>query len=296
MERVNLAAAVEAFVPAGRPQLKAIMNAPDFKGVIPAAEATALARQTGQSSDELMLSLVLVARAFAYPPISNYHVGATVRTMAGDLILGGNMEFPGLALNMTVHGEQAAVLYARYLGMTNLDAIAVNGTPCGHCRQFLAEINNPEFTVITPQSGRQPLTDALPNPFMPQALGNHDGALDVQTRQLPYPEGRQSELVLAAHQAAQESHAPYSKNWAGVAVKLADGSILAAPYMENVAFNPSVAPLLSVLVAIRMQQRAWPDIREAVLVEAADSLASQAPACRTLLATLGDVRLQHLII
>ena len=283
---------IAQFPPAGRQLLTQIVTAPSFAGVIPAAQAQSLTIQMAISNEELMHLLVPVARCYAYAPISNYHVGTVVRGTSGNLYLGGNLEFPGLSLNQTVHGEQAAVVNARLQGETGLNALAVNGTPCGHCRQFLAEINNPHLLIISPKGGHKELGQVLPNAFMPQALGNQQGLLDPVAPQLHATLESDDPLTQAALQMALQSYAPYSKNWSGLAVQLANGLIIAAPYLESVAFNPTLSPLQNALVALRLRQHDWQDIETAVLVEQA-SLSSQEPMTRAMLATLGDVKLHY---
>ena len=280
------------FPEAGRDLLTQVVTSPSFVGVIPAAQTQALATKMVISLEELMDALVPVARCYAFAPISHYNVGSVVRGTSGNLYFGGNLEFPGLGLNMTVHGEQAAVVNARLNGETGLVALAVKGTPCGHCRQFLAEINNPDLAIIYANGRSLPLSQVLPNAFMPQALGNKQGLLDPIE---PPPQlilNSDDVLSTKAWQMACQSYAPYSNGWAGVAVRLANGHVFAAPYLESVAFNPSLSPLQNVLVMMRLWQQPWQTIEEAVLVEKA-SLGSQMPMSRALLATLGGVELRY---
>ena len=288
----TLSQRLDQFPEIGRQLLGQIVTDQSFVGIILAAQAHSLASQMTISVEELMDALVPIARFYAHAPISNYNVGSIVRGTSGNLYFGGNLEFPGLGLNMTIHGEQAAVVNARLNGETGLDALAVNGTPCGHCRQFLAEINNPQLAIIYAGGQRKPLSQVLPHAFSPQALGNKQGVFDpIQ----PEPQLRLDSDDALSHNAlqmARQSYAPYSNNWAGMAVKLSNGLIIAGPYLESVAFNPSLSPLQTVLVALRMRQQSWSDIREAVLVEQKASLSSQAPMSRALLATLGDAELR----
>lgn len=276
----------------GRKQLAQIVTTPSFAGILSTAQTGKLAADMSLTVEELMDTLVPIARCYASPPISNYNVGSVVRGTSGTLYFGGNLEFPGLGLNMTVHGEQAAVVHARLNGETGLDALAVNGTPCGHCRQFLAEINNPDLAIIYAGGQSRRLSEVLPSAFMPSALGNQRGMFD---RNAPEPEltlDSEDELTNAALQMARQSHAPYSKNWAGMAVKLANGRIVAAPYLESVAFNPSLSPLQNVLVAMSLRQEPWQDIEDAVLIEQKSALSSQEPMSRALLSTLSDVEIR----
>ena len=281
------------FPASGRQQLTQIVTDRSFVGVILAAQAHSLAGQMTLSIEELMHTLVPIARCYAYAPISNYHVGSVVRGASGNLYFGANLEFPGLGLNLTVHGEQAAVVNARLQGESGLDALAVNGTPCGHCRQFLAEINNPQLTIIYPKGHHQLLQQVLPNAFTPQALGNEQGLLDPIPSKPQLTLDCDDMLCNLALQAADQSYAPYSNNWAGIAVQLSNGLVVAGPYLESVAFNPSLSPLQNALAALRLRQQSWQDIQDAVLVEQQASLCSQEQVSRALLATLGNVELRY---
>lgn len=283
---------LEQFPKTGRQLLTEIVMDPSFNAILSAAQADTLATQMEISIEALMDTFVPLVRCYAHAPISNYNVGSIVRGSSGNLYFGGNLEFPGLGLNMTVHGEQAAVVNARLHGETGIDALAVNGTPCGHCRQFLAEINNPHLAIIYPDGHSKPLSEVLPNAFMPLALGNERGLFDLNDPEPKLILDADDDLTDAALRVARQSHAPYSKNWSGIAVRLSNGRITAAPYLESVAFNPSLSPLQNVLVALRMSQQSWREIEKAVLVEQKGSSSSQEPMSRALLATLGNIELK----
>lgn len=281
------------FPEAGRQLLAGLVTDKTFAGVMSAAQSHRLANKMAIPVEELMDALVPIARCYAYAPISSYNVGSVVRGTSGNLYFGGNLEFPGLGLNMTIHGEQAAVVNARLHGETGLEALAVKGTPCGHCRQFLAEINNPDLAIIYANGHTLPLSQVLPNAFMPQALGNKRGLLDPVDPRPQLTLDSDDALGNRALEMACQSYAPYSKNWAGVAVRLRNGRIFAGSYMESVAFNPSLSPLQTVLVALSLHQQPWQTIEEAVLVEYKASLSSQEQISRALLATLGNVALRY---
>ena len=115
-------------------KLKEILLADDFCGVITAKDALQLTKVLGVSTEQLMLELIVPARLYAKPPLSNYHVGVVSQGLTGNLYLGGNIEFSGEALNFTIHGEQAAIINAWLHGEQGLASIAIGGVPCGHCR------------------------------------------------------------------------------------------------------------------------------------------------------------------
>lgn len=109
----------------------------------------------------------------SHSPYSNYRVGAAVMDNSGAMHVGCNVE--NAAFGSTICAEAGAVASAVAAGISQrLVAIAVvtttAGTPCGNCRQILAEIA-PECTILlaTPETPEQPLKTTLsallPDPF-----------------------------------------------------------------------------------------------------------------------------------
>jgi cytidine deaminase len=123
--------------------------------------------------EETIVQLVRAAeaaRTFAYAPYSKFRVGAAVLSADGRLFTGCNVE--NASYGLTVCAERTAVFRAVSEGETGFDAVAICTdteapvTPCGACRQVLAEFN-PSMTVIccTPSGGRAvySLSDLLPH-------------------------------------------------------------------------------------------------------------------------------------
>ncbi len=83
------------------------------------------------------------ARQKAYAPYSNFAVGAALRTKSGRIFCGCNVE--NLSFGLTICAERAAVFAAVAAGEREFEAIAIVAdsvqpvTPCGACRQVLAE-------------------------------------------------------------------------------------------------------------------------------------------------------------
>jgi len=113
------------------------------------------------------------ARLHAYAPYSRFSVGAAVLGTNGEIYAGCNVENGSFGL--TLCAERAAVAHAITHGCRDLRALAVvaetnNGpvTPCGACRQVLAEFN-PMLTVIcATETGRMSvlrLDELLPHHF-----------------------------------------------------------------------------------------------------------------------------------
>lgn len=88
----------------------------------------------------------------AYVPYSDYRVGAALLTADGTLFTGCNIENENYSNSL--HAEELALAQAVKRGFRAFDAVAVssperNGlTPCGMCRQSLAEFCDDEFRVL----------------------------------------------------------------------------------------------------------------------------------------------------
>ena len=234
-----------------------------------------------------MRTLLPEAAKFARPPVSNFFVGAVVRgTTTGELYMGANLEFAGEALSFTVHAEQSAITNAWVHGEHGIDLLAVTAAPCGYCRQFLNELNAPLIIAIGEET--HTLAELLPRSFGPRDLGIEGGLMAPVDHPLAIDES--DDLAQAAFRAAKMSYAPYSRSYAGVALRTGGGEIVAGPYAENAAFNPSMSPLEVALSALNLAGGDFAKIEEAVLVEAAPGLHEN--ATRTVLATVSRAPLR----
>jgi cytidine deaminase len=96
-----------------------------------------------------LVDQALLARERAYAPYSHYQVGAAVLTAGGRVIHGCNVE--NAAYPSTICAERVALTGAIAQGQRELVAIAVatanGGSPCGACRQVMAELG-PEMVVL----------------------------------------------------------------------------------------------------------------------------------------------------
>jgi len=232
-----------------------------------------------------IIALLPQAAALARPPVSNFKVGAIARGASGKLYFGTNLEFAGEALSFTVHAEQSAVVNAWMSGETGIDVVATSAAPCGYCRQFLNELATAaDLTVIMPGEQRK-LSELLPSSFGPRDLGIEGGLLQRDDHGLTIDE--HDTLATAAVAAANMSYAPYSKSYAGVAIRTAGGAIISGAYAENAAFNPSLSPLQAALSQLNL--RGWEDVTECVLV-GVDSLHHN--ATRVVLEAVSDAPLR----
>ncbi len=130
----------------------------------------------------MMVSKAVEAMDFAYAPYSGYKVGAALRTKAGKLYLGCNIE--NAAFSPTNCAERTAFFKAISEGEREFDCIAIVGgkdgvvtdifAPCGVCRQVMMEFCNPdEFSVILGKEGGYEvfsLRQLMPVSFSPNDL------------------------------------------------------------------------------------------------------------------------------
>lgn len=118
------------------------------------------------------------ARRYAYAPYSNYPVGAALRTKSGRVFTGINVENAAYPTSMCA--ERTAVFKAVSEGEHEFDAIAVvtdnGGSPCGSCRQVLAEFGQDTTVLIANGEGEllqeTTVKDLLPGAFTPEQLKN----------------------------------------------------------------------------------------------------------------------------
>jgi cytidine deaminase len=127
--------------------------------------------------DEELVRVASLARQRAHAPYSKYKVGAAIRTKRNKVHSGANVE--NASYGLTVCAERTAAFAAVNAGDTAFDAIAIVidderlPTPCGACRQVLAEFS-PDMRVILGTSGGKrkvaTLRELLPDPFLPENL------------------------------------------------------------------------------------------------------------------------------
>jgi cytidine deaminase len=131
---------------------------------------------TNQEKQDL-IDLANTARQRAYVPYSNYPVGAVVRTRSGRLYTGVNVE--NAAYPQTMCAERVAIFKAVSEGEKEFEVISVvtdnGGSPCGGCRQVMAEFGLDTIVLLADGTGRlvkeTSVGELLPEAFTPDRLG-----------------------------------------------------------------------------------------------------------------------------
>jgi len=91
-------------------------------------------------------------QAQAHVPYSDYTVGAALRTADGSVYVGCNIE--NANYSNSLHAEEVAIAEAVKEGHRDFAALAVSSgardgvTPCGMCRQTLAEFCDDDLPVV----------------------------------------------------------------------------------------------------------------------------------------------------
>jgi cytidine deaminase len=132
-----------------------------------------------------LVAAALEARTRAYAPYSHYQVGAAVLASDGSVTVGCNVE--NAAYGSTICAERVALTAAVAQGRRDFTAIAVatadGGTPCGACRQVMAELGPAMVVYISDAAGNYTETSVralLPDSFGPQRLAEGQAERDVR--------------------------------------------------------------------------------------------------------------------
>ncbi len=136
-------------------------------------------------ADRDLVRAALAASANAYAPYSGFAVGAAVRTRAGAIHTGANLENASYGLGICA--EVSAITVANAAGAPDLEAIAVIGhkftappdarqivTPCGRCRQVIFEasqLSGVDIRVLSCAGDLRRIEISVISTLLPTAFG-----------------------------------------------------------------------------------------------------------------------------
>ena len=133
---------------------------------------------SSEQEKQSLIDLANTARQRAYAPYSNYPVGAALRTKSGRIFTGVNIE--NAAYPHTMCAERVAIFKAVSEGEKDFEIISVvtdnGGSPCGGCRQVMAEFGLDTIVLMADGSGKlikeTTVKELLPEAFTPDHLRN----------------------------------------------------------------------------------------------------------------------------
>jgi cytidine deaminase len=129
---------------------------------------------SAKAEREALVAAARAVRRHAHAPYSKFTVGAAVRDERGRIHVGCNVE--NASYGLTVCAERNAVAAAVAAGARRIRAVAVASgarppaTPCGACRQVIAELGGADTEVFiggATGAARKTTLRAL----LPQAFG-----------------------------------------------------------------------------------------------------------------------------
>jgi len=136
-----------------------------------------MSRKPTRTTLAAMVALAREARELAHAPYSGFKVGAALKTRAGEIVTGCNLE--NASYGLTMCAERVAVFKAVSEGLSDFEAIVVVAdskqltAPCGPCRQILWEFCGDILVHMSNSKGRtrlMRLRDLLPLPFDGRSL------------------------------------------------------------------------------------------------------------------------------
>ena len=170
-------------------------------------------------------------KKFAKPFISNYKVSAIARC--------DKKHFNGINFEVTpqynIHAEQSAIHNA-YVNDSTFDSIELEIPSCGYCRQLIHELN-PNATISVAED-KYTIKELLPHMY--------EGDMSVYENKYGKFFGN--------------SYSPFTNSPCRLFIDTKDGKEYEGIYIESVAFNMSVLPLLGAMSMMFMDGKELEDI------------------------------------
>lgn len=135
-----------------------------------------------QDLGKKLMEVAIEYRKRSYAPYSHFQVGAALLTKDGEIFGGCNIE--NAAYTPSNCAERTAIFKAVSEGKKEFTAIAIVGgkeegklqfcSPCGVCRQVLAEFCNPETFVVYLGTGPDNYQKYVLKELFPFGFGSED--------------------------------------------------------------------------------------------------------------------------
>jgi cytidine deaminase len=130
-----------------------------------------------QTQKAELIERALAIRANSYAPYSKYAVGAALLSKSGQVYEGVNIE--NASYPLSICAERSAIFSAVSEGEREFNVIVIatenGGSPCGACRQVMAEFGLDMRVITVDHEGKVVLDTTveglLPEAFQPEDLG-----------------------------------------------------------------------------------------------------------------------------
>jgi len=110
----------------------------------------------------------------SHVPYSEYRVGAALETADGEVFVGCNLE--NANYSNSLHAEEVAIAEAVKNGYQEFSRIVVSSsrrdgvTPCGMCRQTLAEFCDDDLVVLCDEGEDAPVSEYTLGELLPNTI------------------------------------------------------------------------------------------------------------------------------
>ncbi len=124
--------------------------------------------------EESVLEAAREIQSAAHVPYSSYPVGAALETVAGEVFVGCNLE--NANFSNSLHAEEVAIAEAVKNGHESFARLAVSSdrrdglTPCGMCRQTLAEFCDDDLEIICDRGEDEPPAEYTLGELLPDTI------------------------------------------------------------------------------------------------------------------------------
>lgn len=240
--------------------LTLLLGSDTIPNMLNSKQSQALCQHLDCSPIKLAERMLPLAASFAFVPKSNFHVGAIAIDQQGQLFLGANYELSYGPLSGSLHAEQSAIFNALSHRAEALTDLVINAAPCGYCRQFINELAVAGQLKVHFNQQNYDFTELLPQSFGPNDLGVQSPLAKLAIAQAKEP-----------LDFAKASYAPYTQVQSAMFAYQGEQRLAWSCYIENVAFNPSISPLLTLLSQLKLNHLSLDNVERFELWEHKDN-------------------------
>ena len=269
-------------------------NAKEQKYFLEEKQWKELAKCFQLSEKAFLFSCLDFASEFAICPTSRFYVGAVGLGESNRLYFGTNIEFDSFPLNMSIHAEQCLIAMAYSQNEVGLKEIYISSFPCGHCRQFMTEIDDYSNIKIRIKSHPKKtfyLNELLPFPFGPQELKVKERLFSQNNSKRKKIELKSASLEINSILQKLDigllySYSPYTKTPSSVVFELENKKIFIGFSVESCAYNPTMSAFQTAFLQLVMSYEKLEKLKYVYLLKEKNSFSRDELNLRNILKKL----------